>query len=354
MIVDGKHLKSVWLEGNTVRMINQSLLPHRFEIFESHDHQRTTRAVLNYVVRGAGAVAAAAAYAVAQAVIEAPEKEFDAYVETAISELLGITTSYMVVHAVERVALKVKKAGSVEKAKLAARKEAEAVADEDANACARIGELGAELVGDGYRVFTHGSSGWLASTDWGTSLSPVYTAKRQGKNVFVWVGEGRPALYGARLVAWELKEEAIPFSLVTDTSTGYFMARGDIDVVIVGCERITRSGDVVARIGTYEKAVLAKAHKIPFYVAAPLAAVDWEAAGPKAIEAEERGEEEILWIQGRDEVNALHNVTTAPDGTHARNPVFDVTPAKYVSGIITEKGILKPDKLKNHLPGADT
>ncbi len=351
MIVGGKHYRSVWREGSTVFMVNQSLLPHRFEIFESPDHQRTTRALSNFIVRGAGAVGTAAGFALAQAVLEAPEKEFDSYVATAAEELLKLAVSpHIVAYSVERVLRKVKKAADPHAAKKAAAAEAEALAEADVKACLKIGELGATLIADGQRVLTHGSGGWLSSTDWGTSLSPVYQAKRVGKNAFVWVGEGRPGFQGARLIAWELQSEDIPFTLIADAASGFFMNRGEVDLAIVGCERIARNGDVLARIGTYEKAVLAKANKIPFYVAAPLKNLDWECAAGRSFPAVERSEDEVMKITGRDEVNALHTVTVLPEGVKARNPHFDVTPAKYVTGYITEKGIYTPQKLKALTP----
>jgi S-methyl-5-thioribose-1-phosphate isomerase len=351
MIIDGKHYRSVWIEGSTVFMINQSLLPHRFEIFESPDHQRTTRALINLIVRGAGAIGSAAAYAVAQAVLEAPEKEFASYIETAVTELLETKISPHTLHScVERIYKKVKKASTAHQAKKVAVLEADAIAEADVKACVKIGELGASLIEDSCRVLVHGGAGWLASTDWGTTLSPIYTAKRGKKNIFVWVGEGRPSLYGARLTAWELAQEKIPFNVIADDASGYFMSKGEVDLVIAGCERIARNGDIVARIGTYAKAVLAKTNKIPFYVAAPMMSVDWECAAGKDLPYEERAEEEILKITGRDEVNNLRNITCVPEGARAKNPVFDITPAKYISGIITEKGILEPDKIKAFQP----
>ncbi len=348
MIVDDKHYRSVWLEGSTVYMVNQSLLPHRFEIFESPDHQRTTRAISNFVVRGAGAVGTAAAFAVAQAVIEAPEKDFESYIRTAADELLktGISPHTLGI-CVERVLKKVKKAATPAEAKQTAGAEAQALADADVKACQKIGELGNALLSDGYRILTHGSGGWLASTDWGTSLSPVYVAKRSGKNIFVWVGEERPGLQGARLTAWELGKEKIPLALIADAASGFLMQRGEVDAVIVGCEWIARNGDVLARIGTFEKAVLAKACKIPFYVCASLKALDPTCSTGKQLPLDERGEEEVVKIQGRDDVGALHTVTACPEGVGVRNPLFDVTQARYVTGYITEKGVLSAEKLKS-------
>ncbi len=348
MIVDETHYRSVWLEGSTVYMINQSLLPHRFDIFESPDHQRTTRAISNFIVRGAGAVGTAAAFALAQAVIEAPEKEFDSYIRTAADELLktGISLHTLEI-CVERVLKKVKKASTPAEAKKAAAAEAQLLADADVKACQKIGELGNALLADGCRVLTHGSGGWLSSTDWGTSLSPVYAAKRAGKKIFVWVGEGRPGLQGARLTAWELRQEKISLALIADAAGGHFMQRGEVDIVIVGCEHIAKNGDVLARIGTSEKAVLAKANKIPFYVCASLKVLDPACAGGKQLPLEERSPDEVTKIQGRDDIGTFHTVTALPEGVPVRNPHYDVTAAKYITGYITEKGVLNPDQLKS-------
>jgi methylthioribose-1-phosphate isomerase len=347
MKVNDTHYRSVWLEGSTVYMVNQSLLPHRFEIFESPDHQRTTRAISNFIVRGAGAVGAAAGFAIAQAVIEAPEKDFEPYIETAAEELLKTKISpHTVEICVERVLKRVRKAATPAAAKKDAVLEAQAFADADIKSCQKIGELGASLLKDGGHVLTHGSAGWLSSADWGTSLAPVYTAARGGKDIFVWVGEGRPGLQGARLLAWELGEEHVPFALIADAASGYFMQRGEVDIVIVGCERIACNGDLLARIGTFEKAVLARATKTPFYVCAPQKALDRGCATGKQFILEDRAEDEVVKIGGRDDIGTLHTVTAFPEGARARNPHFDVTPAKYVTGFITERGILTVEKLR--------
>jgi methylthioribose-1-phosphate isomerase len=347
MIVKGRHYKTVWLEGSTVYIINQPLLPHKFEIMECPDHQRTARAISNMVIRGAGAIGSAGGFGLAQAVLEAPENDFTAYVDAAYESLAHTRpTAQNLFYSLKRVYEKVREAADPGQARVMAVKEAEAIALEDINACKKIGEIGAALIADNYKILTHCNAGWLAFTDWGTALSPMYVAKRENKNMFVWVDETRPRFQGARLTAWELKEEGIPFAVIADNAAGFYMQRGEVDLVIVGSDRIARNGDVANKIGTYEKAVLARENKIPFYVAAPTATIDWNCAHGGEIPIEERSGEEVTAISGRDEMNTIRSVCIAPEGAAARNPAFDVTPARFITGIITEKGIVKPHELK--------
>jgi methylthioribose-1-phosphate isomerase len=208
-----------------------------------------------------------------------------------------------------------------------------------------IGEAGAPLLKDGARVLTHCNAGWLAFTDWGTALSPIYKAKRDGKRVFVWVDETRPRLQGARLTAWELAGEGIEFRIIADNAAGYFMRKGEVDLVIVGSDRIAANGDVANKIGTYEKAVLARENDIPFYVAAPTSTIDFGCPHGDSIPIEERGEDEVLRVNGPDEAGVTRSVRISSPDACARNPAFDVTPARLVTGIITEKGVVKPDGL---------
>jgi S-methyl-5-thioribose-1-phosphate isomerase len=208
-----------------------------------------------------------------------------------------------------------------------------------------IGVAGAPLIRDGARVLTHCNAGWLAFTDWGTALSPIYTAKRMGKAVFVWVDETRPRLQGARLTAWELAGEGVNHRVIPDNAAGHFMRRGEVDLVIVGADRIASNGDAANKIGTYEKAVLARDSGIPFYVAAPLSTVDLHCPEGTAIPIEERGEEEVLTAEGPDAEGIMRTVRLAAPGARARNPGFDVTPARLITGFITEKGLVTPRDL---------
>ncbi|MBN1797849.1 MAG: S-methyl-5-thioribose-1-phosphate isomerase [Spirochaetales bacterium] len=346
MIVKGKHYKTVWLEGNTVKIINQAVLPHKFEITECPDHQRTARAISTMIIRGAGAIGTAAGFGMAQAVLEAPEKDFEAYIRNARTSLRNTRpTAQNLFYSIERVFRCIQETTDPEQARIRAVMEAEAIALEDINACKQIGEIGAKLIQNNFKVLTHCNAGWLAFTDWGTALSPIYVAKREHKNIFVWVDETRPRFQGARLTAWELQEEQIPYAVIADNAAGFYMQRGEVDLVIVGSDRIARNGDVANKIGTYEKAVLAKEHDIPFYVAAPTSTIDWDCTHGGDIPIEERSESEVVSVTGRDEVNNLRTVFIVPEGAKARNPAFDVTPAAYITGIITEKGIVAPEKL---------
>ena len=351
MLVNGKHYRTVWREGATVRMIDQTLLPFRFQVFDAADHRVSARAIRDMITRGAGAIGAAAGYAVAQAVMEAPAAPvpFRAYMETAAALLRASRpTAQNLFFAVDRVlAAALSALPDTAGARAAACASADAHADEDAEAGRMIGEAGAELIRDGARILTHCNAGWLAFTDWGTALSPIYTASRQGKKVFVWVDETRPRLQGARLTAWELAGEGVDFRVIPDNAAGYFMRRGEVDMVIVGADRVAANGDVANKIGTYEKAVLARESGIPFYVAAPLSTVDVECPDGDSIPIEERGEDEVLNASGPDADGCLRTVRVVSPGARARNPAFDVTPARFVAGIITERGVLLPQRVKS-------
>jgi S-methyl-5-thioribose-1-phosphate isomerase len=194
-------------------------------------------------------------------------------------------------------------------------------------------------------VLTHCNAGWLGFADWGTALSPLYWAKRDGKGLFVWVDETRPRLQGARLTAWELAGEGIDFRLIADNAAGFLMRRGEVDMVIVGSDRIAANGDVANKIGTYEKALLARENGVPFYVAAPSSTIDFSCPNGDLIPIEERGEDEVLVVSGKDDSGELRRVRITLESTKAYNPAFDVTPAALVRGIITEKGLVKPAEL---------
>ncbi len=231
-------------------------------------------------------------------------------------------------------------------ARQAAVTEAEAVARQDTADCIAIGELGAALIRDGMRILTHCNAGWLAFCDWGTALAPLYRARRDGKRFSVLADETRPRLQGARLTAWELMNEGIDCRVIPDNAAGWLMRRGEVDLVIVGSDRIAANGDVANKVGTYEKAVCARANGVPFYVAAPLSTFDAAAATGDDIPIEERDEAEVLTASGPDAGGAMRTIALAAPGARARNPSFDVTPADLVTGIICERGILMPSQMK--------
>lgn len=334
MRIGDKHYRTVWFEDGLLKLINQPLLPHRLEIFETMDYKEAGRAIQRMVVRGAPAIGATGAFAMVLAIQQGEDPQLAA-------DFLRESrpTAQDLFYGIQRV---LDHSGSL----VEALKEANAVAEEYIHACETIGRLGASLIGPKAKISTHCNAGWLATVDWGTALAPIYWAHRQGKQPFVWVDETRPRCQGGRLTAFELKEEGIDHAVIADNAMGYFTSRGEVDIVIVGSDRIARNGDIANKIGTYSSALAAKAAGIPFYVAAPLATVDRECASGKDIPIEERSGVEVSamfgWCQ---RTGQIEEVQITPSESPVRNPAFDVTPAKWISGIITEKGIVKPEDI---------
>ncbi len=339
MKVGGKEYRTIWMVDNAVYLIDQNLLPFEFKIYRASNYHETCKAIKTMVVRGAGAIGAAAGYAMAQAYIENSDKRDKKYTEKARKEIESTRpTARNLFYATERVYNAGKK--SVNKAI----EEAKKIADEDAQNSRNIGIYGNDLIRDGHKIETHCNAGWLAFVDYGTALSPIYTAARSGKDIFVYVDETRPRSQGARLTAWELKNENIPHKIIPDNAGAYLMSKGEVDIVIVGADRIAANGDVANKIGTLEKAIAAKEYEIPFYVAAPTSTFDRDCESGDQIKIEERSQDEVLYQTGRDQNNNLTKVLVCSPGSEALNPAFDVTPAKFISGIITEKGIITPQK----------
>ncbi len=353
MIVEGKPYRTVWMEGSTVRLIDQHRLPHFFEIADMGDHRATARAIKDMVVRGAGAIGAAAGFGMAQVALEAPDEAgFTDYVTEGYETLRRTRpTAQNLFYAINKVKAAVEAADTVSGARRGAVEVAQAIADEDAACCQTIGQIGSDLLRDGTRLLTHCNAGWLAFVDWGTALAPVYAAKRQGKRVFVFADETRPRCQGASLTAWELVNEGIDHAIIADNASGYMMRRGEVDLVIVGSDRIAANGDVVNKIGTYEKAVLAHELGIPFYVAAPTSTIDLATESGDAVPIEERGQDEVLYVSGLLDDGRQGRVRLAPARSQARNPGFDITPAKYVRGIITQHGIFAPNRIAEAVTG---
>ena len=347
VVIDGevRELRTIWREGQLVKLIDQRKLPHRLEIVEMRNHRETAQAIRDMVLRGAGAIGVAAAYGMAQAALEArhlPLKDFTAYMEEAAQRIRATRpTAVNLFHAVERC-LRAAQEGGVEERVKRIVEEADRIAEEDLRASKLIGEYGAQLIPDGARILTHCNAGALAFIDYGTALSPIRYAHRMGKRIFVYVDETRPRCQGARLTAWELEMEGIPYAVIADNAAGYYMHRGEIDLVIVGADRIAVNGDVANKIGTYERAVVARENGIPFYVAAPEMTFDLKCPSGDDIEIEERSPEEVITAWGVDEEGKPTRVYIARRGTPAKNPAFDITPAKYITAFITERGILRP------------
>ncbi|UCD44393.1 MAG: S-methyl-5-thioribose-1-phosphate isomerase [Candidatus Bathyarchaeota archaeon] len=345
--IDGttKEVRTIWREGQTIRLIDQRKLPHRFEITTLEDHVETAGAIMDMVMRGAGAIGVAGGYGMAQAALEAIDRdlpEFERYLLEAAERLRSTRpTAANLFHAIERC-LDASSTGTVAERVEAVLSEADAIAEDDLEASRQMGVLGNELIDDEVRILTHCNAGALAFIDYGTALSPIRLAHRQGKKIHVFVDETRPRCQGARLTAWELEQEGIPYSLIVDNAAGFFMRRGEVDMVIVGADRIAANGDVANKIGTYEKAVLAHENEIPFYVAAPRMTFDLTCKDGESIEIEERSPQEIVGMWGVDDTRNPSRILIASEGTAVRNPAFDVTPAKYVTAFITERGILSP------------
>ena len=340
MLVNGKHYRTVWREGSAVRMIDQTLLPFRFQVFDSADHRESARAIRDMVTRGAGAIGAAAGFGVAQAALEAPAvSTFRAYMEAAAALLRGSRpTAQNLFYAVDRVmAAALAALPDIAGARAAACAAADALADEDVEAGRLIGEAGAAS-DPRRRAGAHALQRRLACLHrLGNRALSHLPATREGRRVFVWVDETRPRLQGARLTAWELAGEGIDFRVIPDNAAGYFMRRGEVDLVIVGADRIAANGDVANKIGTYEKAVLARESGVPFYVAAPLSTIDLDCPDGDSIPIEERGEDEVLSATGPDAPADARRLRSGPYAWQApvraaRNPAFDVTPRRFVAG----------------------
>lgn len=343
-----RHFRTVSFDTskNAVLLIEQRLLPHEFRIISTRDYRQTAAAIRDMVVRGAGAIGATAAFGLTQgarAFRGADLKKFAAHVRSVYQVLeQARPTAVDPVNAMNQVQAAMKPGRTVEEKKSLALAAAVEFANEDVRHCEEIGRHGAKLIRNGMRVLTHCNAGWLAFVDVGSATAPMYAAQAAGTKFHVFCDETRPRSQGATLTAWELAQQKIPHQIIADNAAGHLMQRGEIDLVIVGSDRVLgRTGEVTNKIGTYTKAVLAARHKIPFYVAIPLSTIDWKLTSGFDIPIEERAESEVLgaWgTAGRKRVFA----SVANPSSRARNPGFDVTPPDLISGIITPAGIFKP------------
>jgi methylthioribose-1-phosphate isomerase len=347
-----RHYRTVAFDAakNSVRLIEQRLLPHEFKVVAMRDYHETARAIRDMVVRGAGAIGATAAYGLAQgarAFHGRDVRKFSKHVQTVYQTLKAARpTAVDPVNAMDGVRSAMLEGGTVAEQQALALAAAREFADADTAHCAAIGRHGAKLIRSGMNVLTHCNAGWLAFVDIGSATAPLYAAQAQGKKVHVLCDETRPRSQGATLTAWELSQQKIPHHIIADNAAGHLMARGEIDLVIVGSDRtLGRTGEVANKIGTYTKAVLAKRHGIPFYVAIPLSTIDWKLKSGRAIPIEERDGGEVLGAWGVNRRGRREYVRVANPGSDARNPGFDVTPPDLITGIITPVGILKPRQL---------
>ena len=343
MWVEGKRYRTVWREGSVVKLIEQRLLPHQFEIVGCPTHRDTARAIKDMVVRGAGAIGAAAGFAMAQGVCEAPETSLKAFIDEAAGTILATRpTAHDLFFAVDEVRRAALAAATPALARAAALAMSDELADENAKAGEAIGAAGTGVLRAGMRILTHCNAGWLAFVDWGSALAPIYHAHEAGVPLFVYATETRPRSQGAKLTDWELAQAGVPHVLIADTAAGSLFQQGVVDAVIVGADRVAANGDVANKVGTYALAVLAQRHEVPFYVAAPQSTFDLAATDGRSILIEERDEEEVLWVSGLAEDGAQRRVRITAHGAHARNPAFDITPAPLVTRLITEAGLLEP------------
>jgi len=355
MNVDGKHYRTIWEkpgDPTVVQIIDQRHLPHRFVVEDLTTVAQMATAIKEMHVRGAGLIGAAAGYGMYLAARQAPADSVEAFVAAlrAAGETLKATrpTAVNLEWAVSRQLAALEAANGDVPARVAVvQKMARLIADEDADFCRRIGEHGLGIIeeisrrknGDPVNILTHCNAGWLAFVDYGTATAPIYAAHDKGINVHVWVDETRPRNQGARLTAWELGQHGVPHSVIADNVGGHLMQHGLVDLVITGTDRTTYTGDVANKIGTYLKALAAKDNNIPFYVALPSSTFDWQIQdGVKEIPIEQRDATEVKYIRGLHGSDITEVLLTPPDSP-AANYAFDVTPARLVTGLITERGL---------------
>jgi methylthioribose-1-phosphate isomerase len=352
MKVDGKEVRPIWPadEPGCVKVIDQRRLPHEFEVLELRAPDDAVFAIREMVVRGAPLIGITGAWGVYLAAWGGQEK---GSLHAACDRLRAARpTAVNLVWAVDRVRARLEAADSREERIAAARDEAAAIAEEEAVSCRRIGENGVAVVeelarkrkGAPVNILTHCNAGWLATIEWGTATAPIYAAHDRGIPVHVWVDETRPLNQGARLTAWELARYGVEHTVITDNAGGHLMQHGMVDLVITGTDRTTRTGDVANKIGTYLKALAARDNGVPFYVALPSSTFDWTIRdGVAEIPIEERDPEEVRLVQGWDE-DRVRRVLVPPKDSPAANYAFDVTPARLVTGFITERGVCKANE----------
>lgn len=347
MKIDGTPYRSVWVDeadGWSVRIFDQTRLPWALDILRLSDMAQVAHAIRSMQVRGAPLIGAVAAYGLCLALradASDPAMERDA-------ALLAQTrpTAINLRWAIDRMVARLRPAPAEERVALAYA-EAAAIADEDVAMCEAIGRHGLELIADiaatkpgkPVNILTHCNAGWLATVDWGTALAPIYMAHDQGIAVHVWVDETRPRNQGALLTAWELGRHGVAHTVIADNAGGHLMQHGEVDLVIVGTDRVTRTGDVANKIGTYLKALAARDNAVPFWVAVPSSTIDWTISdGLTEIPIEERAATEVTMISGRGLDGTVGTLRITPSDSRAANPAFDVTPARLVGGLITERG----------------
>ena len=343
MRIQGKEYRTIWYEDKVVKIIDQTKLPHQFIVKDLKSVKDAINAIKIMEVRGAPLIGGTAAYGIVLAIQENTDKEF---INKSAEELIqSRPTAINLKWAVDRMMQKLSGINGDQILNIAL-KEAKEICDEDEKFCEHIGINGLRIIEEIYNkkkstvnILTHCNAGWLATINWGTATSPIYHAHKKGIPVHVWVDETRPRNQGANLTSYELNEEEIPNTIIADNTGGILMQRGEVDMCIVGTDRTLSNGDVCNKIGTYLKALAAHDNNVPFYVALPSSTIDWNIKDAKDIPIEERNSEELSHIEGIDESNQVKKVLIYPEKSKTMNLAFDVTPAKYVTGLITERGI---------------
>ena len=354
MKINGKDWKTIWLTDNLeIQVIDQTFLPYQFKIKTIKNIEDTFLAIKNMIVRGAPLIGVTGAYGFALGIKENASDErlikYSNFLKS--SRPTAVNLSW----AIDRIYKKVYRITEDERFDAAIR-EAQAIEKEDIKMCSKIGDNGLKVIksilkqkyfdsnnhNKRINVLTHCNAGWLATVDWGTALAPIYKAHREDINIHVWVDETRPRNQGASLTAYELKNEGISHSVIVDNAGGYLMQKDLVDLVIVGSDRTTSNGDVCNKIGTYLKALAAYDNNIPFYAALPISTIDWSLEdGVNTIPIEERSEKEVDYINGLNKKGNIETIRVTPIGSNSYNPAFDVTPSKFVTGLITEMGVCK-------------
>jgi methylthioribose-1-phosphate isomerase len=350
MKINHEHYRTIWRDAQSVNIIDQTRLPFAFVIEPLHTHTQMCHAIRSMQVRGAPLIGAAAAYGM---VLGCQQQADDQTLQNVAEQLLATRpTAVNLAWAVQRMLQQLRALAVAQRAQ-AAWALALAIADEDVAQNQAIGQHGLALIaalatGNPQRavnILTHCNAGWLATVDGGTALAPVYAAHDAGLSVHVWVDETRPRNQGASLTAWELAQHGVPHTVISDNAGGHLMQHGQVDMVIVGADRVTRNGDVCNKIGTYLKALAAHDQHIPFYVAVPTPTIDWQLADGAGIAIEMRDADEVAYMQGQDDQGQVQRLRVIPHESQALNPAFDVTPARLVTGLITERGIVTPQQL---------
>ena len=350
MHINGKAFRTIWFDekDQVVKIIDQTKLPHKFEVKNLKTVKDAINAIKTMEVRGAPLIGATAAYGIVLTIMENNDLEF---IKISCENLIkSRPTAINLKWAVNRMLKKLSGVNNNVVLKIAL-EEAKLICEEDVKFCENIGLNGLKIIEEIYNkkkntvnILTHCNAGWLATIDWGTATSPIYHAHKKGIKVHVWVDETRPRNQGASLTSYELNEEGIPNTIIADNTGGILMQRGKVDMCVVGTDRVIATGDVANKIGTYLKALAAKDNNVPFYVALPSSTIDWETTDFKNIPIEERNSEELSHVEGLDENNNVKKVLIYPKKSKAMNIAFDVTPAKYVTGLITEKGVCEASK----------